>query len=473
MYLSRAGLVVPDNSVSQSVLNTFKGKFTVTTKIINNIYKTIKSYQTVTGATVFAKMHALKLLSKSDIRVNINPGDKIIKNMDYSVTLTEPQKAVVKKLLDTYTYDNIEAGLGSCVMSLKPGRGKTYVSLSLVKIFARKTLVIVHTRGNINQWIRSAQAMYPELSISEWGKDPKADITVACYKSVTVTQDIDLLKTFGFTIFDEVPEYCTNTGVILFMRACSLITLAMTGTPDKRTDGMDKIAYHFVGSVVDCNQVYLDTENKGSDTKKVEWKSEVTHVRYNGPPEFTERIMSKMGTTCHPLMVNQYSADYYRTRLIIDLAIELYKLGHTTFIFLDRRKAATELAKTLAKLLGSERVITEEYIGGATNEQIERAKNDARICCVSYGCGGVGLSFSRYDSIIFAHPRKTGFDQFIARIYRLDSDISKIRRIVFIQDNQTSTKSHYYSFKKEMTIEHPEAKFITVVKNWSDIKIEI
>ena len=88
----------------------------------------------------------------------------------------------------------------------------------------------------------------------------------------------------------------------------------------------------------------------------------------------------------------------------------------------------------------------------------------------TYQCIGTGLSFDEFSAVVFWHPRKNKFRQFLNRIFRENGDRDRARVAYYLQDNSTSIKSQYYGFRKVSMAERDVNPTI-VARAWNDIAI--
>lgn len=466
VVLSRAGILIPKGKLSADMITKLRKKFTVTHTRYDGGIASMTAHMTdrKSGTLVLARARGFEIMDNGGEKVIPVLGEPVMITGDtqFDAKLEDHQSVLVEHLAKHFTPERIAAGRGYCYLKRKAGRGKTFIALALVARYKYRTLYITHNLQSMEQAAAAAKRLYPHLTVGVWHgkKKTTGDITIA---PITAVQDAvlgdmpctDWFRQFGYVILDETPEYCTGERSKIFMKVQTHMVLAMSATPDERLDGMDRIAFLHFGQPLDGDKL-VET------TKPPDWKIMSICMSYNGPPQFTEKKLSKLDTVSHPLMVNMFCQDPWRTQLIVDTVVDMVKLGKTVFIMLDRRSYAALLVKLLRTRLDG--VITpdrdiQKLLGGATAEEKLAAKNDARVCCVTYRCGGVGLSFPRYDAIVFGHPRRNGFKQFINRVFRLDGDVTKDRRLIFIQDNATPLKTQHSGFKSALKAEYPQTVF--------------
>ena len=138
-------------------------------------------------------------------------------------------------------YGILEAGTGS---------GKTIMAIAITAERKTKTLVIVHNRELLLQWIeRFGQfTNIGDIGIIGGGKLEVKDVTIGIINSVYKNAD-KLKKEFGFVIYDETHRAMGNMWVRTINTLQPKFHLGLSATPfrnDKRT----KALFHIVGPIV-------------------------------------------------------------------------------------------------------------------------------------------------------------------------------------------------------------------------------
>jgi superfamily II DNA or RNA helicase len=157
-------------------------------------------------------------------------------------------------------------------------------------------------------------------------------------------------------------------------------------------------------------------------------------------------------------MIEQFTQDIQRAKLISELTMEFYNNGHNIFVFADRREYLLEINKHLNQLHLSSQILTDEkeakklqsirLVGGSSEEEMTIAKESKSIILTTYQYMSTGCSIPKMTCIILATPRRSKSGQTINRIFRLGSDYSIVRQIVDIIDWKTTLKSQWHTRKK-------------------------
>lgn len=522
--ITRRGIVILRESVSRGLLKILEKRLTVKHYGFKNKITQLKSYQSdnKTKRHYLAHKKGLTLLYKNNIKYSITskilPGESV-DVPDGKLKLYDYQEDILAYLFKkVYVPQLLEIGMGSCIMSLKAGLGKSYIAMGLFARVKQKTLFISPYETLILQMVKDLQSVFPDVSVGyQYGKCKKdGDFVVSCPKSAL--SDVMMFKNkkgkkvtmnykewyerFGLIIIDEVHMMCSKSNMELFRRARAYYTLGMSATPNHRNDKMDKAYHNYLGKPIEMKDKIPALAKDPTDDIKLD----VVRLAYNGPNEYTKACLTAEGSISVPMMVNQLCNDPNRFKLIVAEAIKLFKDGHCIFIFTDRRLYVAQLVKAINLMLpGSTPAIDSKYLedkgntssinniiaefeskrtdsktldkvkstalmGGCTDETREYAKHKGRITVATLQVGGTGVSFNRYTAIIFASPRRNGFEQFNNRIFRLGTENKRNRKIIYIVDNRTSLKGQYYGFTKAVKKQRPDTIFEKRTADWKDLE---
>lgn len=372
-----------------------------------------------------------------------------------TVVPTANQKLLLEWLTkNVYTSEKIESGRAGATVQMDPGQGKTFLAMAVIASLKKKTFFIVPNTYLYNQTIKLLKQFFPGTQIGSYcgKKKEDGDIVVGI---INCSLKFPSYNKFGLIVYDESHKYCSNKFSKIYYTAQARCVLAITATPYDRIDKFDNISHWSLGSVVRGDSL------KGWNPDETIYKTKAFIVRYNGPKEYTETILSSTGEVSVPLMLNQIVEDPYRNRLIIDLAIKTYNTDRNVFVFSDRCSHLASLAAVLR-----ERKVKyyapelddfqeknmegiKELMGGATADDVKDANDNGRIILTTYPYSGTGVSIVKMNALIVATPRRNGMRQIIGRIYRMSGDSTVERWIIDIVDNRTSLKSQLGGRKKE------------------------
>lgn len=392
------------------------------------------------------------------------PHGDLINPKKYNLKLYDNQKIVVDYLMkNIYNDEKKKLGLSSCTLKMKTGSGKTYVAIELIKRIGRKTLIILPSSIVLKQWIQIVEKMMPDLKIGQYytRKKMDGDIVLMVVDSVLskefkfgkkqIIPSYKYFKKFGFVVYDEIHKYASPCRREIFWKTAFRCALGMSASIGRRHDKMDIVYLKHVGPVVDAAQI------EGYNAKNIKFNGKIRVIRYYGPEEHTKPVLNPSnGYVCTSSTVATCLAkDPYRNQLIVNEAKKLHENGKYIYIFSESRDHLKTLHTLLVKNginpntpeLDDENIKT--IMGGATDDELAKARNQARIILVTYGYGDTGVSIDRFDSIILASPRKSFMDQKLGRITRQGGDLGSQREVIDIVDQNMSLSSQYYERKKE------------------------
>lgn len=127
---------------------------------------------------------------------------------------------------------------GNCLISARPGWGKTFTALAIASALKRKTLIVVHTKALAEQWIEEICSVYG-ITEESIGKIWEGRVDIGEYITVGIVRTLhnnrlELAKSFGLIIVDEVHHLPADqfSGFIDVNHA--KIKIGMTGTLERK-----------------------------------------------------------------------------------------------------------------------------------------------------------------------------------------------------------------------------------------------
>lgn len=405
---------------------------------------------------------------------------------------------------------SLETNQGTTILKLKAGRGKTFISMLLIKKINKKTLVIVPNKLLAEQWIEELEKNFPDNIIGRYytGNHIDGDIVVMIVKSATLISfnwtkkngpkydgrfatsscPRDYFEDFGLTIFDEAHLYTSVIYSKTFTNISTKYMVGLTATPEQ-PGVYEKVIVENIGPILDAELM------KEVISDDIEFKGHVDIIRYNGPDEYTNICVNPYtGFTDVDKMVKQFINDPYRTKLIIDKLKQLHDDNKNIFIFVNNRlhigvlfeamikynlipqtpelksKVRDSILERCSSKITFKSDQVQSLMGMDKKDEINSAKHGASIIITTYQYSSVGMSFPKMDSLIFASPRRSNMKQIIPRIMRLGGDMSKTRHIIDVVDNRTSLKNQLNERKKAYNYFKFTTKETKVL--FSDITIE-
>lgn len=591
-FIKLYGITVYKKIALQLYIRTIVDKFRNIIRTANLIEQHPKSGSFIVPRFIGFKLEALNYIK---IKNYIKPFNYEV-NYNPPFTPTHNQSIIVKYLIEThYNVEKINNGSAGCILHLSAGQGKTYVFAYLCWMFNCKTLIIVPNETLLNQTESTLKNLFPNKIIGAYYGKHKAigDINIMIIDSVIINDtydfidlcelnenvkmevrmsDVDLnkfinkylenenedediregvglyhynnitnlkaknkyskkltkeeyYKQFNFICYDEIHEYCGKVDRKAFNKAQATCVLGLTASPNERKDGFDPIARMFIGPLIDAKKL------QGYQESAFNFTSSYIPIIYSSPLEFSNSYEFYNDNLI------EIMKDYYRSVLIIQLALKLNNEGRNVFVFTERRKHViilklimehVESGKGLFDILklaeefiegddnedagivndGDELIKDEanddetiddetiEYdnskfqkefeksnflendkaaflIGGVTAESERIAENNAKIIIATYQYLSTGRSIKKMDTIILAMPRKAKTLQTFGRIFRLNGDETIHRLIYDIVDIKHKFKSQFYVRKKIAVEEYKSTVENKVKIDYSQIKDKI
>lgn len=384
----------------------------------------------------------------------------------------DPNQQIISDYLDktVYTESRIKTTRSSAVLVMGTGLGKTYLGVSKIKDFAKKTLIIVPSKVVMGEWQEALNRCYPHLIVGNYLKKTDGDVVLmvintACSDTITLKEQttgpgkkrsvvrkipyFDYFKRFGFVIYDEIHNYTSNSRQKALWHTSMTYSLGLTATPDEDSWGMDIIFQKHVGPLINAPDI------PNFNPEQVKWVGSYHTINYEGPEEYTKILVNPgTGYVSHSDMVYQFASDPYRTIIILEHLKKMYDNNRNVFIFFKVRSIADVLQDLIMKYVvpsGSSKTLSKFstiLMGGASDEDRDTAYNKSSFVLTTYGYGWQGVSIPKMDTLLFYTPRVAKMKQIIGRILRKSGDTTKKREIWDIVDVKTKLGKNEYSQRK-------------------------
>ena len=166
-------------------------------------------YQEGAAKLLLPKYYAIEHLGMPNtIETFINDMDRIKvkfagKPRDYQIEIIEQCKQ------SFFEKNNTLKPFGGGIITIPPGKGKTFIALYLLWLLKVKTLIVVHTEFLVGQWRERIHQYIPNAKIGViQGKKiniENKDIVIGMLQSISGKDyDDDIFEGFPLVIFDEV-----------------------------------------------------------------------------------------------------------------------------------------------------------------------------------------------------------------------------------------------------------------------------
>ena len=335
--------------------------------------------------------------------------------MVFHGTLTPIQEQAAKALL---SYDN-------GVIVMPPGVGKTVIGIYVAAARGRSTLVLVHRKPLLEQWI-SQLSMFLCLDRREIGQigggkaKPNGQLDVAMVQSLVRRDSLShFLNGYGQVILDEA-HHCP---AISFERVLSAARakyfLGLTATP-RRRDGLHPILY-----------MQLGPKRFGIDAKSDSAQKLFKHNLVVRETDFRPRDLPQDAG-----IQQIYSAlvrDERRNDLIFDDVLLALEGGRSPILLTERRDHLDHLADRLVHFTRNLIVLHGGMKAKDRNAAIDRLSaipdNEARLLIATGRFIGEGFDDPRLDTLFLTLPVswKGTLIQYTGRLHRFYPTKTEVR----------------------------------------------
>lgn len=407
-----SGIFIPISEQDQFWVTTFKNQLTRTSKDFGSeVFVTTEYFERKDG---FIKIPRLCHISNPEIEFE----DKCTNGEDIDIQFTSTLRNDLQKQAVKYFTDN-----DSGVLKLKPGEGKTVISIAAICCLRKKAIILMHKDSLVTQWVERF-LMHSNIKKEDIGilstakykdvlKKPVVIGTVQtmCSMIKRVPNLLDEMRTanFGIGIWDECH---TTSGAPLFSLSCYYVParkcFGLSATPG-RSDHNDDIIHMHLGEVFEpvgqsntlAPRVVMTYFNHGA----------LQNHRYYimfGPPVDGKKPFPKFDPNRYKQMLDSKKNHIY-VKTLKEIITFLYKKNRNILIICDRIKLLDKLAEGFPS---NDVGFFLPRSGKSRDEQLHR-----RIVFSTPGSSRDGTDNPVFDTLILATP-VGNLDQAIGRVCR-------------------------------------------------------
>uniref|UniRef100_A0A6C0ICD8 DOD-type homing endonuclease domain-containing protein n=1 Tax=viral metagenome TaxID=1070528 RepID=A0A6C0ICD8_9ZZZZ len=316
----------------------------------------------------------------------------------------------------------------------------TVMSIKILSLIAKKTLIIVHKEFLLNQWVERIRDFLPTAKIGRiqgpvfdsQGKDIVIGMLQTLYDRDFPENAFD---DFGLTIIDETHRIGSCQFSKALLRIQTPYMLGVTATLDRK-DGLTKVLHMFIGPLV-----YSKVGEKSEDSNLVLVRG-MTFV--SNDPEFNNVVVDFRGNPQFSTMISKLCNHGPRTRFIVnmlaDLVIEnpdaqILILGHNRSLLSDVFDA----------IVGKGFAEPGMYVGGMKQHLLD-ISSQKQIVVATFSMAAEALDIPNLSILVMITP-KSDIIQSVGRIFRSKHDRKIIVDIVDKHDlfqNQWNKRRIYY-----------------------------
>ena len=244
--------------------------------------------------------------------------------------LAADQDSAVRDLL---AYDN-------GVLVAPPGSGKTVVAINIIAVRQTNTLILVHLRPLMEQWLERLGAFLdvPTATVGTIGGDRASAgglVDVGMLQSLVRKGEVkDMVTEYGMVIVDE----CHHIPAVSFERvlseAKSKYVYGLTATPHRR-DGHHPIVLMQCGPV----RHMLEDKKRGQRYEGIRRRLIVRETNFNLPARDDSPPIQKV--------LSGVASDSARNQLIVEDLVQCVRSGRSPILLTERREHLSTLAGML------------------------------------------------------------------------------------------------------------------------------
>lgn len=305
-----------------------------------------------------------------------------------------------------------------------PGVGKTVVGTYLVAQRDRSTLVLVHRRPLLDQWVAQLSLFLgiEPKQVGQIGAGKRTGnglLDVAMLQSLVRREQVqDLVAGYGQVIVDE----CHHVPAVSFERILGEVkaryVVGLTATPQRR-DGQHPITEMQLGQV----RFAVDPKSQASQ-RPFAHKLIVRETGFKSPGDEVVTIQH---------LYAALAADEKRNRLILDDVIQALEEGRSPMLLTERRDHldyfATKLEKFARHLVVLRGGMSARRHRDAREQLAAIPDHDERLVLATGRYVGEGFDDARLDTLFLALPVswKGTLIQYTGRLHRLHSRKTEVR----------------------------------------------
>jgi superfamily II DNA or RNA helicase len=297
------------------------------------------------------------------------------------------------------------------VLQAPTGSGKTVTALAIIAQRRQPTLVIVHSKELMDQWIERIKQFLgiPQAEIGIIGNGKKViddKVTVGIVNSVYPIAE-EIRENIGHLVIDE----CHRTPSRTFTEAVNVFDckymLGLSATPYRR-DGLTKLIGWHLGRKIEVRQTDLTEADIILDVEVIPRETMFTSF-YDASEEYA-RVLSEL------------TEDADRNQLIAaDVIREAANGGGICLVLTDRREHCHALAALITPCGIETAILTGEVSNGSRKTIVERLNSGSvRVLIATGQLIGEGFDCKGLSTLFLACPVKFSgrLIQYLGRVLR-------------------------------------------------------
>ena len=305
------------------------------------------------------------------------------------------------------------------VLSAATGFGKTVIAASVIAARGTNTLVLVHRRQLMDQWIARLGAFLdlPASAIGQIGggkRKPGGIVDVGLIQSLARKGEVDdIVADYGQLVVDECHHISAVSFEAVARRAKAKYVLGLSATVTRR-DGHHPIVF------MQCGPVQFRTSAKAQARQRP-----FGHRAILRETEF--ELPAGMDAERPPIqhVYAALAADEDRNDMIFDDVLEALEAGRSPILLTERKDHAHSLAERLARFARNVLVLRGGMGARQRRAIMQRLEDipetEERVLIATGRYVGEGFDDARLDTLFLAMPIswKGTLAQYVGRLHRL------------------------------------------------------
>ncbi len=338
--------------------------------------------------------------------------------------LTADQKAAANALL----------GHETGVLSAATGFGKTVVAASVIAARSTNTLVLVHRRQLLDQWISRLESFLglPSSSVGRIGggrRKPSGIVDVGMIQSLVHKGVVDdIVADYGHVVVDECHHVSAVSFEAVARRSKARYVLGLSATVTRK-DGHHPIVF------MQCGPVRFRAEARSQARRRP-----FTHRAVLRKTSFRIQIESDNEPPQIQRIYAELAEDRERNDQIFDDVMSALESGRSPIVLTERKSHARQFAERLGPFTRNVLLLTGGMGVRQGREIMERIasipETEERVLVATGRYIGEGFDDARLDTLFLAMPIswKGTLAQYVGRLHRLHPEKREVLVYDYVDD---------------------------------------
>jgi len=411
-YLGKMGYTIKKKYLTEKEIEDVKEELTAkpitTIKLSTNNQVSYPVYRESDTKLYVPRFYGIKKIGIYN-SVKIPEGDDI--NIEFTGTLRPVQIPIINAYINSIKHQENINGFrgGGGLIEAGCGVGKTIISLKIVDILKKKTIIIVHKEFLVNQWMERIQQFLPNARVGKIQGQivdiDEKDIVIAMLKSLSIKEYPDeTFTSFGFMIVDETHHISSEVFCRSLFKVIVRYTLGLSATMTRK-DGLTYIFKMFLGEIV---YKFVNKETHNVEVRKINYSTT--------NEDFNEVITDFRGNIQYSTMIVKLCNFNHRSEFIIKILTQTLKENEDTqqiMLLCHNRNLIDYFYNAI-----EHRNIASvgKYVGGMKQDKLKESENK-KIIVATYSMASEALDIPTLTTLFLCTP-KTDIEQSIGRILR-------------------------------------------------------